>query len=324
MRRIVSFAAALLVMFGAASCEKESMNGSSVLFNFEIPTGTVTRADMSDGSTVNELVYEVYVGDDVMYEGSVGRNTDGKFTLALNLVKGMEYDLLFWAQVKGNPYYNTDVLKKVTVSYEGNANDEKRDAFYGSCLNFKPSATPPPTVYLTRPFAQVNFGSSEKDWTAAKPFVVDAKGNVNVSSMATFANVPNVFDVEKGDVVEGEFVKEVDFRISPAPIAEAKYSNDFISYNNAQYAWVMMNYILAPKDNPATAEFEGLNIDIPKAAFVHLKNASAPLTQQVWSVPVAQNYRTNILGDIFTQGTDFEIVINPGFTDDKVVVIPQK
>lgn len=324
MKRIVSFAAALLVLFGAVSCEKEGMNGTSVLFNVEIPDGTVTRADMSDGSTVDELVYEVYVGADIMYEGTVGRAADGKFTLALNLVKGMEYDLLFWAQKKGNTYYNTESLKKVIVSYKGNSNDETRDAFYGSCLNFKPSATPPPTVYLTRPFAQVNFGSSETDWTAAQPFVKDAKGNINLSSTVSFTNVPNVFDVEKGDVVDGEFESVVDFKISLAPIAETAYSNDFISYNKAQYAWVMMNYILAPKDNPATAEFEGLTIDLAKASFIHMKNASAPLYKEVLNVPVAQNYRTNILGEIFTEGNTFEIVINPGFINDKVVTIPQK
>ena len=320
MKRIVSFTAALLVLLGAVSCEKENVQDSAnVTFNIELPDNNFTRAEMADGSTVDELVYEVYVGENVMYEGTVGRLSSGKFTVELNMVTGMEYDLLFWAQKKGEDHYNTENLKKVIVNYATPANDESRDAFYGSCLNFVVGKDTPPTVTLTRPFAQVNFLSSPKDWKATENFVKDANGDMQVKSMVTFPKVHYLFDVEKGDVIELEYT-EANFTLNLAPVTEKGYTNDFITINGEKYAWVSMNYILAPKDYPSTPEVDGVNIDA-KAGFVHLKNAQNPIIRSVPQIPVVQNYRTNIIGEVFTEGNTFQIVVLPGFTDDNIVTI---
>lgn len=309
MKRIISFAAALAVVFGAASCKKDDLASKDgdvqVVFNFEIPQEVATKATMADGSTVNELVYEIYAGDQVMYEGVVDRSAAGNFSLSVKLVKGMEYDLLFWAQKKGTGYYITDDLQGVIVNYAGLANDETRDAFYGSYPDFV-AGTNPKTVYLYRPFAQVNFGASEADWASAQPFVVDADDKVNVKSSMTLGGVPEVFNVMTGDVVATSGVN-VEFSLNDAPIAETTYTNDYISYNSKDYAWVAMNYILAPK--------AGTNVNV-SAGFVHLKNAGDPLPKVVPDVPVKQNHRTNILGDVFTENNSFEIIIRPGFTDE--------
>ena len=189
--------------------------------------------------------------------------------------------------------------------YAGLANDESRDAFYGSYPNFKAGSNPE-TIYLYRPFAQVNFGASPEDWKSASPFVVDDEDKVKVKSSMTIAGVPNAFNVKTGDVVNGE-VANVEFSLNAAPIAEGKYTNNYITHNQKDYAWVAMNYILAPED--------GANVNV-SAGFVHMKNESNPLVKEVPQVPVKQNHRTNILGDVFTEGNTFQIVIVPGFTDE--------
>ena len=309
MKRIISFAAALTLIFGAASCQKNdpaTKEGDvQVVFDFEIPQEAATKATMGDGSTVDVLFYEIYVGDQVMYDDKVYRTENGNFTLTVKLVKGMTYDLLFWAQKEGTGYYNTDKLQKVIVNYAGLANDESRDAFYGSYPNFKAGSNPE-TIYLYRPFAQVNFGASPEDWKSASPFVVDDEDKVKVKSSMTIAGVPNAFNVKTGDVVNGE-VANVEFSLNAAPIAEGKYTNNYITHNQKDYAWVAMNYILAPED--------GANVNV-SAGFVHMKNESNPLVKEVPQVPVKQNHRTNILGDVFTEGNTFQIVIVPGFTDE--------
>ena len=52
MKRIISFAAALTLIFGAASCQKDNLAGkegdSKVLFSFELPEETATKADIAD------------------------------------------------------------------------------------------------------------------------------------------------------------------------------------------------------------------------------------------------------------------------------------
>ena len=311
MKRIFSFAAAAAMIFGAASCQKDLTPGqkgdSPVSFTFELPEEAATKADMSDGSTVDELIYEVYVGQDQMYGGTIERK-NGTFSLELNLVTGQTYDLLFWAQKKGANYYNTNDLRDVEVYYGGRlSNDEKRDAFYGSRLAFEPTGiATQETVYLYRPFAQVNFATSEKDWKGAKSFVNDDDPAKRLKSRVEFDKLPNKFNVMTGNI-NNSYYNNVVFDYNITPISEDTYHNNWIQYDGNDYAWVAMNYILASKEEMAVNA---------TAKFVHKKNSAASaLEKEVPHVPVKQNYRTNILGEFFTGGNKFEIVIVPGFVD---------
>lgn len=324
MKKIFTIAAAAALIFGAASCQKEILDGkkgdATVTFNVQIPEEVVTRAEMSDGSTVDQLVYEVYVGNDVMYEGTVPPTAtgSGQFSLELNLVTGMTYDLLFWAQNSSVGCYNTDNLKNVSVNYTGTANDEKRDAFYGARLGFEATGiATSETINLYRPFAQINFGSAPTDWEKAQPFI--AKGGLK--SQVYMTGVPTRFNVYEGDVVKNSNT-DVTFTYNLCPASETTYSNDFLTYKDAndpnkvyQYGWVAMNYVLAPKSESAMNKVT--------ASFVHDKNdENSALVKEVFNVPFKQNYRTNILGEIFTGGNKFTVVIVPGFANDPIENFP--
>ena len=324
MKKFFTIAAAAAMIFGAASCQKEILDGkkgdATVTFNVQIPEEVVTRAEMSDGSTVDQLVYEVYVGNDVMYEGTVPPTAtgSGQFSLELNLVTGMTYDLLFWAQNSSVGCYNTDNLKNVSVNYTGTANDEKRDAFYGARLGFEATGiATSETINLYRPFAQINFGSAPTDWEKAQPFI--SKGGLR--SQVYMTGVPTRFNVYEGDVVKNSNT-DVTFTYDLCPASETAYSNDFLTYKDAndpnkvyQYGWVAMNYVLAPKSESAMNEVT--------ASFVHDKNdENSALVKQVFNVPFKQNYRTNILGEIFTGGNKFTVVIVPGFANDPIENFP--
>lgn len=313
MKRIISFAAALTLVFGAASCQKDNLAGkegdSTVTFTFELPEETATKAQMADGSTVDVLYYEAYVDDGpAMYDGKVNKNADGKFSVELKLVSGQTYQLLFWAQKDGTGFYNTYDLRNIHVNYDGLSNDETRDAFYGSRLDFEPSGiATQETVYLYRPFAQVNFATSKEDWKGAETFVTDYSAANRLKSRVEFNQLPNRFNVMTRDIVPNSYAYRVEFDYNLAPISEDKYTNNWISYDGNDYAWVAMNYILASKDEMA--------VDAT-ARFIHKKNdVNSALVKEVPSVPVKQNYRTNILGEFFTGGNKFDIVIVPGFVD---------
>ena len=323
MKRIFTIAAAAAMVFGSASCQKELFSGkggdSKVTFDVQIPQEVVTRADMSDGTTVNELVYEVYVGEEVMYEGTIEPTAPGsrQFSLELNLVSGMTYDLLFWAQNKEAGCYDTNNLKEVKVSYNGVANDERRDAFYGARIGFEATGlATSETIKLYRPFAQINFGSAPNDWAKAQPFIT--KGGLK--SQVTMTNVPVKFNVYKGDVLAEK--ADVTFTYALSPASEDTYSNDVLTYKDAndptkvyEYGWVAMNYVLAPKSESS--------MDNVTAYFVHDKNdENSALVKEVLNVPFKQNYRTNILGEIFTGGNKFNVVIEPGFANDPIEEFP--
>lgn len=319
MKRIISFAAVLAMVFGSAACQKEVLTqkkgDSMVTFSVAIPVSeSVTKAEMSDGSTADVLYYQAYVGDDRMHEGELRKSTvnaEGfkQFELTLNLVKNETYDILFWAQNSTVNYYSTDDLREVTVNYDGLANDEKRDAFFGSCLDFTPEGIATnKTVNLTRPFAQINFATSEEDWRNAESFVMTDKG---LESQVTFTSLPTKFNVMTGDIVNdpSTWTGEVTMKYAQSPATEKDYANDYISYKGNDYAWVAMNYVLASKTEDS--------INSVKGEFVHAKNnAATALSSTVWNVPFKQNYKTNILGEFFTGGNKFIIQIVPSFVDE--------
>lgn len=315
MRRIISFVAAVAMLAGAASCQREAAPGeaSKAVFSVVVPE-SATKADVSDGSLVDKLFYEVYVGETLMYSGDVGpvsTSNPKTFSLEINLVKGITYDILFWAQKGAQSCYDlSNGLKQVMVSYDGDANDETRDAFYAACPNFQ-LTDDPTTVYLTRPFAQINFGShSTADWKTALPFIENDDNTLTLESKFEAPELPTCFNVLDGDVVAGYVAEDVVLDFADAPVTWAAYGSD-ITFNNATYKRVSMNYVLASK--------AGSQLTQVKASFKHNFNATAPLEQVVINVPVRQNYRTNILGNVFTEGNAFTIIVSPGFTDDYVL-----
>ena len=306
------------MLFGAASCQKEPVFGQKgdtmVTFSVEIPAEITTKADMSDGTTVDELIVEAWSDGKRTQRTTFSVTSPGskQFVAKLDLVKGMTYDILFWAQKKDKNYYNTNYwtgsayqgLKYIVANYDTDkklANDEERDAFYGSVQSFEVTGiATEKIVYLKRPFAQVNFGSSNADWKAAQSFI--SKGGLK--SGVVFTKVPTRFNVLSGDVISG-YMKEVIFDISLSPASEKVYGNDVIKYDNTNYHWTSMNYVFAPAD--------GGVIESVKASFIHDKNEGEPITKKMINVPFKQNFRTNILGEIFTGGNTFIVIVDPKF-----------
>lgn len=341
MKKIISIAAAAATIFGAASCQKDLIPGkdgdSKVTFSVVIPDEVATKA-ISDGLTVDELKWEVYDHDNnkELYHGTVSESVivNGKrqFVLELNLVSNLTYDLLFWAQKSGTYYYDTNNLKKVRAYYnernyndnnsnywhdvKAPSNDETRDAFFGSLKGFQTggNVATAKTVTLKRPFAQINFASSPSDWERAKPFINDGENGAahhGLESQITLENMYTHFNVFTGDVT-GEANKKITFNYALAPASKDgnSYNNDadnWITYEGAKFGWAAMNYVFAP--------LNGATSNSLVAEFVHSKNEKdeTALKKTILSVPFKQNYRTNILGEIFTGGNKFTIIVDPGF-----------
>lgn len=332
MKRIISFAAALSMIFGAASCQKDNLAGkegdTTVKFSVVIPDEVVTKA-ISDGMTVDELKWEVYDHDNDkrLYYGTVSEcavvNGKNQFVLELNLVSNLTYDLLFWAQKSGTDHYDTYNLKEVRFNNRDMSvlgNDETRDAFFGSLKEFHTGANVATqnTVVLKRPFAQINIASSPSDWERARPFIeeiVDGKEH-GLKSKVVIDNAYTAFNVFEGDVVGGTSTVTYTYNLSPASQDYDNYPNvswqnmpdNYISHNGEKYGWTAMNYVFAPKD--------GATINKVSAYFVHSKNdENTALTKEIISVPFKQNYRTNILGEIFTGGNKFTVVVDASFNN---------
>ena len=299
------FAAALAVL--ALGCNKEQVavdgtpDGEEVAVTFaaELP-GTITKA-IGDGLTAKNLSVAVY--DDASNAAGthiVALDKTAVFdalhtTVEYSLVKGKTYHFIFWAQAEGAPYTFNPETKKVAIDYTGAANDESRDAFYAvKTLKVTGPATEP--VQLHRPFAQVNFGTS--DSAAA----TDA-GVTPTASLFTATDAASSFDVFAG---EGTDPVRISFTEATLP-AERLTLKDGTSYT-----YLAMNYFI-----PA-GKLNETHVSNLSATF---KGASDDVVISVPSAKVQANYRTNIVGNLLTDQVVFNVEIVPAFEDETTIDI---
>ena len=299
MKTLKYLAAAALALL-AVSCNKEQVaevpDGQlvDVTFTAALPGEMATKA-LGDGQTAKKLYVSVYENDDAKTKLELDKTatfTDLKTQVTFSLVKGKTYNFVFWAQAaEGAPYDVTD-LKNIKISYEGaEANDEKRDAFYATRKELKVNGALTETIKLYRPFAQVNFGTA--DYEAAV-----AAGVEPVKSVFTATDVATIFDTFEA---EGKEAKDV------VTFTESALPGETLVTKAGDYKWMTMNYILpmgkqdAKHISNVTAEF------IPETGIT--VKASSPQT------PVQNNYRTNILGNLFTSQVIFNIEIVPIFNE---------
>ena len=319
MKKILLFASALAGLF-LAGCQRENLEpvgGNTVTFTVETPGALQTKA-IADGTNVDQLIYEVWLTptlgnletDDAqkLYQSKVlDKDGDKKFTLELDLVNDQKFTVLFWAQVEGT--YDTDEL--TAVGYKDitalKANDENLAAFYAvayvnDCKHVtKEGANTGSTVVLRRPFAQVNL------CTLNNKAAAQTNGNYNialVNSKMKLENVPTTFNVATSDVKD---YVEMAFAYNAVPSGEDK----MIEVNDKEYYYAGMNYV-----------FAGSNVTLTYDIQTSLNGSTnyANVNNVISDVPLRENYRTNIVGNLLTSKTDFEIIVDADFNANDYVV----
>lgn len=339
MKRLFSYFAAFATMFAIASCQEEiaqpdmPVDGDSktVTFSVEAPTLPQTKA-FGDGTQDLKLLCAVYVGagntigttegtflggkfeadDDILLPGGVapqivpGTTEDGmrKWDVTITLVKNFKYDIVFWAQTvpaQGlSPYTFVPEDAQIVATYAGDANDESRDAFYFLCDDYNVMNPTDSKVPLVRPFAQINLGAADYD-ALTHLGITDLTSAI--SSAKATATVPNTLNLLDGSV---EGAEEVSFIKTAAPVGEETAKNTIVIGTGADaktFRLVGMNYILA--------DVKTANPTVDLAMNFNYNNVDLDI--DVPSVPYARNYKTNIVGNFFTDDAEFEVVIAPMF-----------
>ena len=320
MKKLIYCALALAAGLFAASCQQENLEpvageNYTVTYTVEAPMDAQTKA-IADGLNVNELIYEVwwtsadgtrdlkdaqrlYQAKTVMVE----RNGVNKGTVTLNLVKDQHYTILFWAQKEGTGVYNTTDL--VNVYYNNldpeayYANDDALAAFYA--VDFvNDGIAKNSTVTLKRPFAQVNLATlnerDPKNNTEEHPLDYSI---TLVNSKMTLKQVPTKFNVATSAVSEP---KDFEFAYHVVPSTEV-YTTD----EGTEYYYAGMNYV-----------FAGANLELTYDIQTRLNGSEqlATITNTIPNVPVKENYRTNIVGNLLTSKTDYEVIVDANFGDN--------
>ena len=319
-RYLKTITAVVLAALTTAACQKENFGdatpaGQEVDVTLDLLAPQIGTKSYGDGTTAKTVYVHVYqrnAAGDLTYiqpatEGASLKTPSQSLTLnglkatySTRLVTGQTYTFVFWAQADNAPYtYDTDA-KTITVDYASAAgNDESRDAFYNVLPNVKIEGAYTASVQLSRPFAQLNFGVTSEDYAAAKAAgleVTDAK--VKLTNAATSLNLLD-------GTVSG--VEDVTFAATALP-------TETLSAAGATYKYVAMDYVLVGKaaktlsDVTLTLTATGTQSTTPEFTYSN--------------VPLQANYRTNIVGNLFTSPAEVNITVDPAFyTPDYDVVV---
>lgn len=311
MKKIIipAISLAALLLTGACSIDERTSgnNGNEAMLTLNMGLdGAVHTRAIGDGSGADHLIYAVFDETGTRIEDIKQVSKDVKFptTETITLAKGQTYMIAFWAQNKACNAYDVSDKMVVTIDYEGaTSNDETRDAFFKT-VKVTVTGDAELDVELTRPFAQLNVGIYESDWTAGK----DA-GIVISTSKAVVKHAASTLNLIDGTVKNP---KDVTFDFAKIPTENL--SVDLNGDGTAEtFKYLSMNYIL-PFDE-TTGESSTILSDL-EFTFHPESGNNIVLTQGLDAVPVQRNWRTNIIGQILSGDLSFNISIDPGFNGD--------
>ena len=313
-------------MIFAGSCQQENLEpvaqGNTVTYTVELPD--VQTKAIGDANTVDQLIYEVWKTEKAderdltdetkairLYQENtalIERNGKTCAVITLNLVQDQEYTILFWAQKKGTGVYNTDYLTNVhyakSPKTELFSNQENYAAFYAT--DFVSDSDPKSkTVILKRPFAQLNLATKN---TADEYGVVVESSKVIVTKVGSHFNVATNIAETPGNPGVNSVTEPLEFVFNTAN--DPSGEDEYITVNGQQYEYVAMNYMFATGQT-VTVQYEINTI----LTGTNGQAATAKVTNQVLNVPLKENYRTNIVGNLLTSTTDYEVVIDASWDD---------
>ena len=308
IRKFISFAAMAVLMFSAGSCQKELPGVEERESNicFTVHTGEQTKA-IADATNIDILHYQVYPENaenaaKPLAKGSVtDPDGDGIFTVDLTVIVDQTYNFIFWAQVdpeEGKEHYDVSDLRRVGIkTYDDElANDESRAAFYARKTYHIDGPEFKETITLYRPFAQVNIGTTTYDVSSMN---LSEPLKVNQSAMKVYG-IADTFNTLTG---EGEGSKDVLFQKNLTPNGDADATDKILQIGGDGYYWLSMNYLIV----------NGTSDNVMVEATFHTTHGDIDVA--VDNVPLKQNHRTNIIGDMITAGAVFEIVIDENFQE---------
>lgn len=305
MKKIYFGIVTLAVMLFVTACSQNEPQQDEALVTFSVGVedANITRT-YSDGTTANQLIYSIFNEDGTkviiskVTENNLTDLLEGH-TVTVSLAKGHTYTAVFWAQNSACKAYTISEDMHVTIDYTGLNNDETRDAFFAVSEPFTVNNNLSQDVILKRPFAQVNVGAYEYDYTYAK----ENKLNVTLSS-ATITDVPSVINLYDGSVSQPV---NVEYTLNNIPTGDNEKLHVDVNQDGEKeyYRYLSMCYILAdPVGSTHTMSFKFKDVENDKLV---------GFSEGLENVPAKRNWRTNLVGQILTGPANFLVIIDPTY-----------
>ena len=340
MKKILLFASALAGLFLAASCQQENLEpqqmDGTVKFTVEAP-GAIATKTIADGQNVDVVHYAVYKTNSnethaielpterPLAQGFVPMSGK-KANINFNLLQDQKYTVIFWAQVSQddngqNDYYELGDLRAISMKKDDEnnivGNEEARAAFF-AWYSFETYEHKDHVVTLKRPFAQLNLLTTLESLTPSQTgqttgYTIDIeKSTVTVEGL-TSTFYPYAQPVLEGTQGKAEETNETfTFTLEDTPavqrIGEGQ-DGDLLNVNGKPYHYVSMNYFFVPVDEYTVNLTYGI------------KTNKGSIENTVVSVPVKKNFRTNVIGNLLTKESKFEIIVDERFEGDNNLIL---
>ena len=316
MKKILYSAAALALAFFAGSCQQENLepvvSGNTVTYTVQVADAVATRALGDDITAVNELVYEVYRTkeeettsftdvDHLLYH-KTAEVKNGVATIEIEFVNDQNFTVLFWAHVQGNDVYDVDDLTAVTITSPDDANNVNAQAFVGRDFVRDCVSDNNGKVTLVRPVSQLNIATTPESLVfeaeaGETGSTVRLEGSsVKVTGLATSYNIATLSAF-------GAAATEYTYTETAVPA-------DVLTVNGKNYTYVAMNYVgFAPEMGTS---------DVTVSYVIN--TSEGDIDNEILNVPVKPNYRTNIVGNLITSKTQYEITLDKTWAGENIIV----
>ena len=295
-------AAVTLIALTTAACQKKQLSDNSaegaesVTFTVQTEVGTKAVAD-EDGlaAKIDQVLVAVYMKDGDtfrLYDEPIATYTasNKQATFSVNLIRKQTYQIVVWAQ-KSGAYVCTEGLQSIVRSSAKASvcNDDELDAFYASHEYVQGSPSASTSIQAKRPFAQLNLITKDLR-TSFEP------SNVTVTYVSdTKFNALTGLSSEPAATAVTYSATQPNYKAQGKTLDAAKNT-------------LVMNYLFAPETE---------QIILPSVKM------TAKLTEvvdfEVSNVPAKRNYRTNVIGNLLTEQTDFTITVVPEWETPELV-----
>ncbi|MBR1783310.1 MAG: hypothetical protein IJ753_07345 [Bacteroidales bacterium] len=310
MKKLLYTLAGLGALALMASCNKEAERAASpegevvtATFTVAAPEGVATKA-ISDGATATELIVAVYdEAGNYLSELSANATKTGAapiWNVSMKVIKDLTYQFVFIAKKEADVdagFCHFDAANaKISIDYSAvAANSDDADFFFVQD-KFKVTGSFEKAEEMHRPLAQVNFGAS--DLTAAGYSIKTDDTMLTGVTLADVYSEMNVLTEEESGAADAVTFTQA----ARVPAEDPKFVDG--------YDRIAMVYALVAKENQSNVTAT-LNV---KAKSANAANTQEyPITREVANVPLKRNYRTNILGNVFTSDFTFTVQTVPGF-----------
>lgn len=290
-----------------ASCQNEKYDviptDSTVRYTVQLPEEMRTKIIGDEAPAQMQLVYEVWrtdvdgdiqftEADRLLYHKDDAQIINGTASFDIQVVKDQSTTVLFWAQVKDNGVYNVEKL--TAVQFVGSpANNNDAVVFSGVDFIKKGESLAGRSVNLTRPVAQLNIATTPESLKEFKEDIKIEKSSLSVKGLYSAFNVAEQTPIGQPSVNAFTYT-EADAPACSLPV------------NSKNYTYAGMNYLGFIPAN-------GTNVDL---SFT-IVTSDGNISHEVKNVPVKPNYRTNIIGNLITASSDYDVVLNPDWADEE-------